>query len=139
MYADEGVTTLLRILCSTFNLSPQFYKMETSTPSLGAAYMAVDDLIEKFDFDRVVKVMKALDWKWMIHSSNEFRQPTIDEMKIQIQILFNSSISRMDRIDEASSGSGGFVATCKKSASDYCSYELTLEFVAAEGTVFLRR
>lgn len=105
--------------------------METSAPSLGAAYMAVDDLINKFNFDRVVKVMDVLDWKWMIHSSNEFRRPTVDEMKIQIHVLFNSCISWMDRTDRASSSSGGFVATCKKLKSDYGSYELKLEFVAA--------
>lgn len=139
MYADEGVTTLLRILCSTFNLSPTVLQMETSAsaPSLGRAYMAVDDVIEKFDFDKVAKVMDALDWKWMIHSSNEFRRPTIDEMKIQIHVLFNSSVSWMDRIDKAVSGSGGFNAICEKCKDSSFGYKLTIEFTAVSCAVYV--
>jgi hypothetical protein len=107
--------------------------METSAPSLGRAYMAVDELIDKFNFDRVVKVMDALDWKWMIHSSNEFRRPNVEEMKIQIQVLFNSSIAYVDRIDRAVTSGGGFVATCKKLES---GYQLELEFVAASTSIY---
>ena len=133
MYAGEGVTTFFRILCSfTF-----FLTMETSVANLGRAYMAVDEIIEKFDFDKVIKVMDALDWKWMIHSSNEFRCPTIDEMKIQIHVLFNSSISWMDRIDKATSGSGGFNAICEKCKDSSFGYKLSIEFVATSCSVYV--
>jgi len=133
MYAEEGVTTLLRRLCFlTF-----FHTMETSAPNLGRAYMAVDDVIEKFDFSRVEKVMDALDWKWMIHFSNEFRRPTVDEMRIQIHVLFNSSISWMDRVDKATSGSGGFNTTCEKCKDSSFGYKLTIEFTAVSCAVYV--
>jgi hypothetical protein len=111
--------------------------METSVANLGRAYMAVDEIIEKFDFDKVIKVMDALDWKWMIHSSNEFRRPTIDEMKIQIHVLFNSSISWMDRIDKAVSGSGGFNTICEKCKDSSFGYKLSIEFVATSCSVYV--
>ena len=104
-------------------------------PCLGRAYMAVDDILTAFDFERVAKVMDAINWKWCIHSTNEFRRPTIDEMTIQVRVLFNSSIAAMRRMDQAATGSGGFNAICKKSASSSSGYELRLEFVAASGSI----
>jgi hypothetical protein len=104
-------------------------------PCLGRAYMAVDDIVAEFDFERVVKIMDAIHWKWCIHSTNEFRRPTIDEMEIQVQVLFNSSIAAMRRMDTEATSSGGFNAICKKSTSSSSGYELRLEFVAASGSV----
>ena len=104
-------------------------------PCLGRAYMAVDDLVNKFNFERVAKIMDAINWRWCIHSTNEFRRPTIDEMKIQVQVLFNSSIAAMRKMDQAATGSGGFNAICKKSASSSSGYELRLEFVATAGGI----
>ena len=97
--------------------------------------MAVDDIVAKFDFERVVKIMDAINWKWCIHLTNEFRRPTIDEMKIQVQVLFNSSIAAMRRMDAEATSSGGFNAICKKSISSSSGYELRLEFVAASRSV----
>jgi hypothetical protein len=97
--------------------------------------MAVDDLVNKFNFERVAKIMDAINWRWRIHSTNEFRRPTIDEMKIQVQVLFNSSIAAMRKMDQAATGSGGFNAICKKSASSSSGYELRLEFVATAGGI----
>ena len=104
-------------------------------PCLGRAYMAVDDLVNTFDFERVAKIMDAINWKWCIHSTDELRRPTIDEMKIQVQVLFNSSIAAMRKMDQAATGSGGFNAICKKSAYSSSGYELRLEFVAASGSI----
>jgi hypothetical protein len=104
-------------------------------PRLGRAYMAINDIIAKFDFERVVKIMDAIDWKWCIHSTNEFRRPTIDEMEIQVQSLFNNSIAAMRKMDQAATDSGGFSAICKKSTSTSSGYELRLEFVAASGSI----
>jgi hypothetical protein len=104
-------------------------------PCLGRAYMAVDDIIAKFDFERVVKIMDAIDWKWCIHSTNEFRRPTIDEMIVHVRVLFNNSIAAMRRMDTEATGSGGFNAICKKSTSSSSGYELRLEFVAASGSI----
>jgi hypothetical protein len=104
-------------------------------PCLGRAYVAVNDIVAEFDFERVVKIMDAIDWKWCIHSTSEFRRPTIDEMKIHVQVLFNSSIAAMRRMDAEATSSGGFNAICKKSTSSSSGYELRLEFVAASGSI----
>jgi hypothetical protein len=104
-------------------------------PCLGRAYIAVDDIVAKFDFERVVKIMDAIDWKWCIHPTLEFRRPTIDEMEIQVRVLFNSSIAAMRRTDAEATSSGGFKAICKKSTSSSSGYELRLEFVAASGSI----
>jgi hypothetical protein len=104
-------------------------------PCLGRAYIAVDDLVTAFDFERVAKVMDAINWKWCILSTDEFRRPTIDEMIVHVRVLFNNSIAAMRRIDAEATSSGGFNAICKKSTSSSSGYELRLEFVAASGSI----
>jgi hypothetical protein len=59
----------------------------------------------------------------------------IDEMEIQVQALFNSSIAAMRRMDAGVTSSGGFNAICRKSTSSSIGYELRLEFVAVSGSV----
>jgi len=56
-------------------------------------------------------------------------------MEIQVQVLFNSSIAAMRKIDQAATGSGGFNAICKKSTSSSSGYELRLEFAAASVSI----
>lgn len=65
----------------------------------------IEDLLERFNFEKVLIVMQALDWKWVDHSNNsELSIPTIDRMKRMCRNLLYRTIS------DKSTGSGGFEA-----------------------------
>ncbi len=45
------------------------------------------ELVNRFDFYKVYRVMVALDWKW---SLDEMRTPTVDEIRAQaVQLVFS--------------------------------------------------
>lgn len=92
--------------------------METSTRT---ATSAIIELIEAFDFEKVEKVMIALDWKWAF--SEGLRTPTIDEMRDK---CFNLLICAERDNDTVSSG--GFEASYK--VNDYDREIFTLKFIA---------
>jgi hypothetical protein len=83
---------------------------------------AIIELVEAFDFEKVEKVMIALDWKWAF--SKELRIPTIDEMR---DTCFNLLIYAERDNDTVSSG--GFEASYK--INDYDKEVFTLKFIAA--------
>ena len=85
------------------------------------ATSAIIELIEAFDFEKVEKVMIALDWKW--GSSQELRTPTIDEMRDKcLQMLFTANR------EKTTVSSGGFEASYK--VDDYDREIFTLKFIA---------
>lgn len=45
----------------------------------------IDEIIDRFEFDRVEKTMAALDWKWAAHD----RAPTRDEMISQARYMLD--------------------------------------------------
>ena len=85
------------------------------------ATSAIIELVEAFDFEKVEKVMIALDWKW--GSSQELRTPTIDEMRDKcLQMLFTANC------EKTTVSSGGFEASYE--VNDYDREIFTLKFIA---------
>lgn len=81
------------------------------------------ELIERFDFARIEKMMHAIEWKWAMHDG--LRCPTIDEMRDKCISLLISAKNDFDVVS-----SGGFKASCKTNDEGDEIYKL--EFVAAE-------
>lgn len=84
---------------------------------------AIFDLINDFNFERIEKMMHAVDWKWAMYDGLRF--PTIDEMRDKcINLLFNAKRNK----DTVSSG--GFEAsyTTNTDGDDV----LVLRFVATQ-------
>ena len=77
---------------------------------------------EEFDYGKVQRVMKMLDWKWS-HDVGERRVPSIDEMKNHVGVLMNTAIR--DKADSKGSyvSSGGFKVTINEYK------RMSLEFV----------
>lgn len=91
--------------------------METSTRT---ATSAIIELVEAFDFEKVEKVMIALDWKWAF--SEELRTPTINEMRDKcFDLLFAADRAKTTVC------SGGFEASYK--INDYDREVFALKFV----------
>lgn len=91
--------------------------METTART---ATSAIIELIEAFDFEKVEKVMIALDWKWAF--SEGLRTPTIDEMRDEcFNLLFYA------QRDHDTVSSGGFEASYK--VNDYNREIFTLKFI----------
>ena len=80
-------------------------------------------IVERFNFERIEKIMLAADWKWSKFS--EFRTPTIDEMKDHCINL----MIRAER-DQTTVSSGGFSAEFE--ILDDGRKAISLSFVAAE-------
>jgi hypothetical protein len=82
---------------------------------------AVFELLEKFNFERVEKLMHAVDWKWATYDGLRFA--TIDEMRDKcISLLFTA------KRDLTTVSSGGFEASYK--INDDNEEIFTLRFVA---------
>ena len=92
---------------------------------------AVEEVIENFDFEKVHKVMKMLNWKWDEDNPGELPTiPTVEKMKEVVKDLFRSMEDQIAKSgtwpDCTSTGTaGGFRATI-----DGDMY--TLEFVLEE-------
>lgn len=72
---------------------------------------AIEDIIDRFNFERVHYCMKALDWKWR-QADGIISVPTIDELKIKASYLLVKSIK------ETVIATGGFEATYLKDTED---------------------
>lgn len=84
---------------------------------------AIFELLENFNFERVEKLMHAIDWKWAMHDGLRF--PTIDEMRDKcIGLLFSA------KRDYDVVSTGGFQASYK--VNDEGEEIFTLRFIAAE-------
>lgn len=67
-------------------------------------------ILNDFNFEKVEKVMKALDWKWVdgnAHGNFEY-QPKIDDLKRVASLCLDNVINNTD--DEHSCSIGGFEA-----------------------------
>jgi hypothetical protein len=87
---------------------------------------AIFKLLEKFNFERVEKLMHAIDWKWAMHDGLRFA--TIDEMRDKcINLLFTA------KRDYDVVSTGGFQASYK--INDEGEEIFTLRFIAAENYI----
>ena len=96
----------------------------------------IDDIMDNFDFSKVGKVMKFLDWKVSIANGTlEFKVPDeIDLRKIARQLLYDAVKNALKLSENTSEDSdwsyiysGPFKVTVLK--SKYEIYSITLDFV----------
>jgi hypothetical protein len=91
-------------------------------------------MIEKFDLEKVLKMMKAVDWKWIVVGSyDEHQFPTILQMEETIYRLFHELNNEID--DYPGLKEGQFLSMCKggfKVTTDRKRSFFSLEFVAEE-------
>lgn len=64
----------------------------------------IEEIIEKFNFEKVLIAMTALDWQWQATAGNGYALPTLQRLKAMARFLLNESIK------ETCVGSGGFEA-----------------------------
>jgi hypothetical protein len=60
-----------------------------------ATYAHIERVLSNFDFEKVEKMMKAVDWKWRGPIMNgEFEVPTVEQMRSQAGRLMYIAINR---------------------------------------------
>lgn len=95
-------------------------KLSTDSKALKINY-----IIDHFDFERVQKTMKALDWVWQ-HiddpDDQSTRIPSVDRMKLVATRLLLNAANEKERVF----GTGGF------QAERYDDDELELSFILTE-------
>lgn len=64
----------------------------------------IDEVIDKFNFEKVLIAMQALDWRWQTTRSNGLAVPTLQELKSTARHLLRESITHNVV------GTGGFEA-----------------------------
>jgi hypothetical protein len=87
---------------------------------------AIYEVLRSFNFEKVEKTMRALEWKWAV--GQELRVPEIDEMKDTCSRLLNAAAR-----DKTTISSGGFEASYK--IDDFDKEVFTLKFVVAQDYV----
>ncbi len=87
----------------------------------------VEDILDEFDFNKVQKVMEALDWKY--HDSVD-KFPSIGELRKMARSLLNCTYDADDSPDYFTS-CGGFHAERRMYPGDSTKY-LNLKFVVTE-------
>ena len=98
----------------------------TVSTSVDKTTDAIFELINNFDFERIEKMMHAVDWMWAMHDGLRF--PTIDEMRDKcINLLFSA------KRDYDVVSSGGFQASYK--VNDEGEEIFTLKFIATENYI----
>ncbi len=79
----------------------------------------IDEIIDKFNFEKVFIAMTALDWRWQTTSGDGYAVPTLQRLKAMARHLLQESIK------ETVVGSGGFEAKYySKDNSDSEYFEL---------------
>ena len=86
-------------------------------------YKTISEIMNQFDFDRVLSVMRYLNWNWGMSV------PTMDEIKEMAFKLLTEAYAK----DSYSVSSGGFCATSFVN-SDTGRIELSLEFILSSWT-----
>ena len=88
----------------------------------------IEKIIENFDFDKVQKVMKLLDWDYWNDtdvSKSKLKNTAISCMHHCCAILHNNS-----RKKRANCSSGGFVATARKCKDGEICLELSFQIAS---------
>ena len=78
----------------------------------------IDEIMDCFDFEKVAKAMKALDWSW---GFSDNASPSVPELRQRARELLRSAVDR-----KAIMATGGFVASYK-SWDDGDSLELVFQ------------
>ena len=88
----------------------------------------IENILDEYDFQRVQKAMKALDWRWY---GTEEVFPAIGELRKQARSLLEDVYHHSDSAC-ITMGCGGFEATRLMEVGDLNKY-LSLKFVVEEG------
>jgi hypothetical protein len=90
----------------------------------------IEPIIKEFDFEKVQRSMKALDWCWYGRNENEgYAVPSIERMRETSRNLLTSVVlSRKYKIN----GSGGFYAEKINDEKDPLDNGLILRFILEE-------
>lgn len=90
----------------------------------------VQNIMECFDFEKCLEVMKFLNWTW----GNDFHTPSLNEMREEAEKRLRDAISYAKTIQEKNtpcySSSGGFKATVWKNKYGHI-IDLELEFIVS--------
>jgi hypothetical protein len=89
---------------------------------------SIEDILDRFDFQRVQKAMEALDWHWV---DAEEGLPSIAELRRQARGLLED-VYRYQDSPSITIGCGGFEATRSMEVGSLTKY-LSLKFVVEEG------
>ena len=95
-------------------------------------YKRMDDILETFDFDRVMIAMEALDWKYS--SSSGSTRPTLHDLRDMAARMMISAIELFEKAGRPPNGtycaSGGFIAVVHVFSSGRA--DLQLMFAVAD-------
>jgi hypothetical protein len=71
-----------------------------------ATYSTIQRVLDGFNFERVYKMMVAVDWKWSLGSGPDgFRVPDLEDLRSQAERLLYAAVRDGDAVS-----SGGFKA-----------------------------
>lgn len=71
-----------------------------------ATYSTIQRVLAGFDFEKVHKMMVAVDWKWSLGSGPDgFRVPGLEDLRSQAERLLYAAVRDSDTVS-----SGGFKA-----------------------------
>jgi hypothetical protein len=82
----------------------------------------IDEVIDKFNFEKVHIAMSALDWQWLTPNNDGHEVPSIARLKAMARHLLRSSINNKV------TASGGFQASYHPKVDDDPEY-FELEFI----------
>jgi hypothetical protein len=85
----------------------------------------IDQIIDEFNFERVLIAMTALDWHWQTTEGNGMAIPNIAKLKATARYLLTNAIK------SDCTGTGGFEARYFKAEGNSPEY-FTLKFVVSE-------
>lgn len=85
----------------------------------------IEQVINSFNFEKVLITMHALDWKWRDPNTKEMHVPTIARMKAMATNLLFSSI------EDTCCSSGGFEATYTE-PTEHEPESFELKFIVTE-------
>ena len=93
----------------------------------------IDKILEEFDFEKVLVVMRVLDWKWYEQDGETCRIPNIPKLVTSARRSLVSAHTELVKQSESSSmqvSSGGFYATATR--EDDGEIILDLKFVVED-------
>ena len=67
----------------------------------------VNEILDNFDFKKVRKTMKKLDWTWVNINTNEPYYPTTDQLRSEAKRLLNDTVIALQQMNDYTIGTGG--------------------------------
>lgn len=93
-------------------------KAETEKEPMNNPQMAIDQIMDSFDFAQVYRCMKLLNWKWSIENETPNRVPFEAEIRSHARQLLKMCISDFQLNPENTGVSAGGFYACLYPAKD---------------------